>query len=36
MIHLLNSLTPKMKECAESLFKMLDNHVDDDELQDDN
>ena len=25
-----NSLTPKMKECAESLFKMLDNHVDDD------
>ena len=24
------SLTPKMKECAESLFKMLDNHVDDD------
>ena len=25
-----NSLTPKMKECAESLFKMFDNHVDDD------
>ena len=27
-----NSLTPKMKECAESLFKMLDNHVDDDAI----
>ena len=29
-----NSLSPKMKECAESLFNMLDNHVEDDDIQD--
>ena len=29
-----NSLSPKMKECAESLFNMLANHVEDDDIQD--